>query len=72
MPTFRAVNWFVANKGPMTITDEQCRAARALLNRSQPDLAEAVGMTQKTITHFETDARTPHPNNLAALPTFKP
>ncbi len=51
----------------MSLTPEQCRAARALLNWSQPDLAEAVDMTQKTITSFETGTRTPHPNNLAAI-----
>jgi DNA-binding XRE family transcriptional regulator len=51
----------------MSITPEQCRAARALLNWSQPTLAKAVGTTQKSITSFETGARKPRPNNLASI-----
>ena len=51
----------------MTITPEQCRAARALLNWSQPDLAEAVGIARETIAHFERGARVPHPNNLSDI-----
>ena len=51
----------------MTITPEQCRAARALLNWSQPDLAEATGLTRGTIANLERGAHTPHPSNLAAI-----
>lgn len=51
----------------MSITPEQCRAARALLGWSQPDLADAVGIARETIAHFERGARTPHPNNLTAI-----
>ena len=51
----------------MKITPEQCRAARALLNWSQPDLAKAVGLTRETIANFETGARVPHPRNLQAI-----
>lgn len=53
----------------MSLTREQCRAARALLGWSQPDLAEASGLTRESIAHFERGARTPYPNNLAALRT---
>ena len=45
----------------------QCRAARALLDWSQTDLANAVGMAQETITRFERGTQTPHPNNLTTL-----
>ena len=53
----------------MSITSEQCRAARALLNWSQPTLAEAVGIARETIAHFERGARLPHPNNLVDIRT---
>ena len=51
----------------MSLTPEQCRAARALLNWSQPDLAEATGIARQTITRFESGANLPHPNNRATI-----
>ena len=51
----------------MTITREQCRAARGLLDWSQPDLAEASGLSRETIANLERGARVPHPRNLAAI-----
>lgn len=51
----------------MTITPEQCRAARALLNWSQPDLAEAAGTSRGTIANFELGTRVPHANNLEEI-----
>ena len=51
----------------MTITPEQCRAARALLNWSQPNLAEATGIARETIAHFERGARMMYPRNLATI-----
>jgi transcriptional regulator with XRE-family HTH domain len=51
----------------MTITPEQCRAARALLDWSQPDLVGASGIGRSTITRFERGVRMPHPKNLAAI-----
>lgn len=51
----------------MAITPEQCRAARALLNWSQPDLAKTANVGQSTITRFECGARTPRASNLAAI-----
>ena len=51
----------------MTITAEQCRAARGLLDWSQPDLAKASGIGRATITRFERGSHIPHASNLAAL-----
>ena len=51
----------------MSLTSEQCRAARALLNWSQPDLAELVGIARETIAHFERGATKPHKSNLKAI-----
>lgn len=51
----------------MSITPEQCRAARALLDWSQPDLVEASGVGRSTITRFERGSHMPHASNLAAL-----
>lgn len=51
----------------MTIIPEQCRAARALLNWSQTDLAEAAEVGQSTVAKFEHGARIPHATNLAAI-----
>lgn len=49
------------------ITPPQSRAARALINWSQPQLAEASGTGVSTIRDFETGKRTPIANNLAAI-----
>ncbi len=51
----------------MTLTAEQCRAARGLLDWSQPDLARASGIGRSTITRFERGSHAPHASNLAAL-----
>ena len=51
----------------MTISPEQCRAARGLLNMSQADLAKAAGVAQSTVADFERGARMPIPNNLTAI-----
>lgn len=49
------------------LTPAQSRAARALINWSQPQLAEASGTGVSTIRDFETGKRTPIANNLAAI-----
>jgi DNA-binding XRE family transcriptional regulator len=49
------------------ITREQCRAARALLNWSQAELAEAAQVARQTVVDFERGARMPYRNNLGAL-----
>jgi transcriptional regulator with XRE-family HTH domain len=51
----------------MTISPEQCRAARGLVNWSQSDLAKAADMARSTVTDFERGAREPIPNNLTAI-----
>ena len=49
------------------ITPAQSRAARALINWSQPQLAGASGTGVSTIRDFETGKRTPIANNLQAI-----
>ena len=51
----------------MSFTPAQCRAARALLNWSQADLAQASGVATKTIADFEREERTPYDRTLAEL-----
>ncbi len=41
------------------LTPAQCRAARALLNWSQPELAQRAGMHVQTISSFESEGGTP-------------
>jgi len=49
------------------ITPAQCRAARALLNWAQADLAKDAQVASKTISDFEKGARIPRPENLEAI-----
>jgi transcriptional regulator with XRE-family HTH domain len=51
----------------MSFTPAQCRAARALLNWSQGQLAEESKVATKTIADFEREGRTPYPRTLADL-----
>jgi DNA-binding XRE family transcriptional regulator len=44
----------------MEISPAQCRAARALLDWTQGELADKVGVAVKTIRNFEGGLRTPH------------
>jgi transcriptional regulator with XRE-family HTH domain len=50
-----------------SLTVEQSRAARGLLNWSQNQLADAANIGRATIRRFEAGRRTPIPNNLAAI-----
>ncbi|WP_092294280.1 helix-turn-helix transcriptional regulator [Bradyrhizobium sp. Ghvi] len=48
----------------MSITAEQCRAARGLLGWSQAELSKASETAQKTIADFERGAREPYERTL--------
>lgn len=48
----------------MSILPEQCRAARALLNWSQKELASRAQVARKTVADFEQGAVTPYPRTL--------
>jgi DNA-binding XRE family transcriptional regulator len=52
---------------PQDISREQCRAARALLDWNQAELAAAAKVARQTVVDFERGARTPYPNNLEAI-----
>ncbi|MCR4523796.1 MULTISPECIES: helix-turn-helix transcriptional regulator [Bosea] len=49
------------------ITPAQCRAARALLDWSQQDLAKAAHLSLSTIRDFEKGRRVPTHNNLRGI-----
>lgn len=51
----------------MSILPAQCRAARALINLDQNDLAAQAMVSRGVIIDFEKGKRTPGANNLAAI-----
>ena len=50
-----------------TLTPEQSRAARALLDWSQEEMAKASHLGLSTVRDFEKGRRTPSHNNLAGM-----
>lgn len=51
----------------MSISAAQCRAARALLGRSQEALAIEAGVAKATIANFEAGRRMPYARTLADI-----
>lgn len=51
----------------MILSPSQCRAARAMIEMTQAQLAEASSVSLRSIIHFEKGERTPVPNNLSAI-----
>ncbi len=51
----------------MTITSDQCRAARSLLNWTQDQLATNAVVSRATIADFESNTRQPMKNNLRSI-----
>jgi transcriptional regulator with XRE-family HTH domain len=51
----------------MSFVPAQSRAARALLNWSQANLASASGVATKTVADFERQERSPYPRTLADI-----
>jgi transcriptional regulator with XRE-family HTH domain len=51
----------------MTITPEQSRAGRGLLDWSQTELGVRANLSESTIRDFEKGRRVPTTNNLAAI-----
>jgi DNA-binding XRE family transcriptional regulator len=55
------------NRGRISLTPEQSRAARGLLDWSQTKLATQSNLSESTIRDFEKGRRQPSINNLAAI-----
>jgi DNA-binding XRE family transcriptional regulator len=51
----------------MAMTRGQCRAARALLEWTQDQLAEAASVSKKTLADFEAGKRTPYDRTLSDI-----
>ena len=51
----------------MSISAEQCRAARGLLDWKQTELAGKARVSPSTVRDFEAGRHVPHPSNLAAI-----
>jgi transcriptional regulator with XRE-family HTH domain len=51
----------------MSFTPAQCRAARALIDMSQAQLADAAGVSSRTILDFEAGKRKPIRVTLTAI-----
>jgi transcriptional regulator with XRE-family HTH domain len=51
----------------LSITPDQCRAARAIINWSQAKLSEAAGVSRATLAEFEAGKRNPILNNINSI-----
>lgn len=51
----------------MTITPAQVRGARAMIGMLQEELAEAAGVTRKTLATLEAGQTRPHPSTLERM-----
>lgn len=51
------------------MTPAQCRAARALLNLEQADVADRAGVARATLIDFEKGQRAPRETTVAAIRT---
>ena len=51
----------------MTISAEQCRAARGLLYWSQGDIASKAGVGRTTIARFELGTQSPNPASMMSI-----
>lgn len=49
------------------MTPAQCRAARALIEWTQPELADAAGFGLSSVVDFEKDRRVVAPKTIAAI-----
>jgi len=49
------------------MTPDQCRAARALKNLEQGDVAERAGVARATVNEFERSVRTPRQSTVDAI-----
>jgi predicted transcriptional regulator len=53
----------------MTITPAQVRGARAMIGMLQEELAEAAGVTRKTLATLEAGQTRPHPSTIERMRT---
>lgn len=51
----------------MTITPEQCRAARSMISLKQEELCEVANITHKTLVDFEGGKTKPYARTLVAI-----
>lgn len=54
-------------KSDLEMTPDQCRAARAMLNIEQSDVADRAGIARATIIDFEKGQRVPRKSTLEAI-----
>jgi transcriptional regulator with XRE-family HTH domain len=60
-------NFFILPAGDLMISPAQCRAARALLDWSQQELADKAGVGVVTVRNFEGGSRAPHNSTMDVI-----